>query len=263
MILIVALVTDALSRTRISAATGNKAIVIFCDSLRALRVALESDYTCAIIAEAQGKQNLPRLSAIRRIAETHPFIPIVALTNFDKRSIRALFMLRGTPFTDVIFADSDAVANAVDLALDRAGTAAARNWAANAMLPILPGFAFRIVELFLLYDSGFPGSDEISTALEISQRTLRHRLDSAGLPGAHRLIAHAQVLLAVRLLQDSKRKLHEVSRSVGFVNPASLRALMRELADMNPAEARQPDACARALDAFRRAIASESAAIPV
>ncbi|HEX2209648.1 MAG TPA: helix-turn-helix domain-containing protein, partial [Longimicrobium sp.] len=69
-----------------------------------------------------------------------------------------------------------------------------------------------------------------------SPRTLRRRLQAAGLPPAEQLLAWRRLLHAARLLEDPQRSVQSVSRSLGFSTASAFRRSLRALTGLRPAE---------------------------
>lgn len=165
--------------------------------------------------------------AVRQLVRS---VPIVIYTDLTLDAMHRLFDLRHLPSASLVFADLEDGPAALRHAVARAGDAAHRMRAAEALRsavgPLPDAIAEALVRLLTV-----PGGDltvqRLAGIMNVSSRTLERRLAASGSPPAGRLVRTGRALLARELLRSSRLTATEVARDVGYAKLDSLRALTR------------------------------------
>ncbi|WP_420127571.1 helix-turn-helix domain-containing protein [Longimicrobium sp.] len=173
---------------------------------------------------------------IRCLRERHPRLEVVAYADFTGRAandpftlallgVRAVVSLGAGDEPAALAASLDQHLNAgvLDGVLARIAQGApphVRPWLSRALRsPTTPATAA-----------------ELASLARCSPRTLRRTLRAAGLPPAEQLLAWRRLLHAAALLEDPRRSVESVARSLAFSSPSALRRSLRTLTGLRRAE---------------------------
>lgn len=225
------------------------ATVTFLSDRRALRTA--AGHSAAVLVLAEVVDSLgSRLSAvlIQEWRDTLD-VPIVGLVRGVSEEVRLVAAAVRAGLDDIIIFGIDDVAERVAQLLKSREATEAR--AVHEVLgdEVDPG-TLGLIET-CVRETHQVSAHALARAAGVSERTLTRRFALVGLPAPGTILRWVRVLLTLKELQHARRSVALAARQFGYSSNTAFRTTLRQLTDMSPSEAREPQGYQRALAAFR------------
>lgn len=187
---------------------------------------------------------------ITKLYSAHPVIPIIGYVDFSPERARDIVAAAHAGVTDVVLRDVDNLEIAATRILEME-TSSNVTWRVS---DALDGKIPEQLKEFFLYSiqnaKNLVTVDLAAKRLRRNRKTISNWLSAADLPPPYKIIGWGRVLLAAKLLEDSRRSIENVAREMNFVNGTALRAMIKRYLEMTPDDLRQGGGLELALEKF-------------
>lgn len=259
MIVVGALVRDQVARARLTEALRGEARVRFCERLSELVTMVEEGLAAGVVLDRRDVDGGSTLSAVRRIRDEFPSIPVVLYCALSPDASRDVLDFARAGVDQLVFQGVDDLRTPLRSAVQAAQDLVS----AKSLLLQLESCVPTNIIPFLRYCLEHARRDltveEVAAALGVHRKTLVDRLNAANLPSPSSFISWSRLLLAARLHSDPGRTVEQVALLLDFPSGPSLRNMMKRYTGLRPGEVRENGGVLCVLHAFKRELAAAAA----
>src|SRR5688572_5404927 len=260
--IVAALVTDPISRARLTDALRHEASVRYCERLSEVTAMVEAGLANLIVVEHRDRDGTPALPVVRLLRDGFPSVPIVMYLPMSAVISGAVMDYAKAGVSQLVFQGVDdlkaSLRSAVDAALDQVS--------ASALSEELESLVPATIVPFLRYCLEHARRDftveDVAAAMGVHRNTLVDRLKAARLPSPRAMIGWCRLLVAARLLDDPGRTVEQVALKLDFPSGAALRNMFKRYTGLKTTEVRENGGVRCMLHAFKRELAAVSAGNP-
>jgi AraC-like DNA-binding protein len=251
--IVAVLVRDPVGRARIQDALRGFAQVQLCDREDELFALLLNGTAGVVVIDPRDRTGTPTIPFIRTIRERFPNVPTVAYCALTPYTSSDVLALARAGVNDLILRGIDDERVTLRSALASAQDHCVARRALDVLGPSVPA----PVHPFLTYcleHAGAPLSvGDVAKALGVHRKTLVDRLSSAGMPNPSAMIAWCRLLIAARLLEDT-RPVEQVAMLLDFPSGAALRNMLKRYTGLKPSEIRENGGLSCVLHIMKRSL---------
>lgn len=193
-------------------------------------------------------------SAISRLRERAPHIPIIAYVALIPETVRALAQLGENTIFTVVIRGIDDTRACLRRIMDSAVAHTCEQHLWNSVMPSVPADVHSIVEYCIEHSRTALTVAHVSRALQLPERTMNADLRRAGLVSAQELIAWCRLVRVSCLLHNESLTLDALAIRLDFPSTAALHALVSRLTGLTPGALRQAGATARTVVALQQRV---------
>lgn len=249
--LIITLIGDAVARARVAALlrelTGSSCV---CLTPGEVRNRLRAGGVRALVVSAADRDGRSTSALVGEVRRGFPDVSIVAYCEVGRTPSAAMTELVQAGAHQLMLHPNDDSRLGLETLLRNAQRANVATLVFDALADVLPSDAHPLVNLYLRGGEGPVPVTEAALQLGIHRKTLRNRMEAAGLPAPIDLRAWCRLFLAARLLDEPGRTVESVALQLDFNSGSALRNLLRRRTGLAPWELRAAGGLAFLIDRF-------------
>jgi AraC-like DNA-binding protein len=248
---VITLIGEAAGRARITAIlrelTGSPCI---CLTQAEVREHLKAGGIRGFLVAPYDRDGRSTVELVAEVRRDFPNVFVVAYGEVGRTSSAALVALIRAGAHDLLQYPSDDSRVAVETLLRTAHRTNVAAQVYDAVAVAVPPIARPLIQLYLRGAEGPVPVAEAAVQLGVNRKTLRNRMDAAGLPAPADLRAWCRLFLAAKLLDDLGRTVESVAHELDFSSGSALRNLLRRRTGLAPYELRAVGGVAYLLGKF-------------
>jgi AraC-like DNA-binding protein len=248
---VITLIGEAVGRARITAIlrelTGSPCI---CLTQAQVREHLRAGGIRGFLVAPHDRDGRSTVELVAQVRRDFPNVFVVAYGEVGRTSSSALVALIRAGAHDLLQYPTDDSRAAVETLLRTAHRTNVASQVYDAISAAVAPVARPLVQLYLRGAEGPVPVAEAAVQLGVHRKTLRNRLDAAGLPAPADLRAWCRLFLAAQLLDDLGRTVESVAHELDFSSGSALRNLLRRRTGLAPWQLRAAGGLAYLLARF-------------
>ena len=232
---LVSLIGNAVSRARVASIlrelTGSACV---CLTTSEVRARLAEGSVQALVIEAYDRDERPTAPFVAEVRRSFPNVSIIGYWEAGRTPSSAMVSLVQAGAHQVIVHPHDDALCAFKTALQDAQRLAVADFVIAAIADAVPAIGRPLMELYLRGADGPMPVTEAARQLGVHRKTLRNRMDAAGLPAPADLRAWCRLFMAGRLLEEGGRTVESVAHQLEFTTGSALRNLIKRRTGLAP-----------------------------
>lgn len=232
---LVSLIGNAVARARVAAMlrelTGSSCVCLTADEVRAR---LHAGSIQVLILEAHDRDGRPTAPLVAEIRRDFPSVSIIAYWEPGRTPSSAVVPLMHAGAHQLITHPYDDAQCAFQTALLDAERRTVADHVLAALADVVPPVARPLIDLYLRGADGPMPVTEAARQLGVHRKTLRNRMEAAGLPAPADLRAWCRLFMAGRLLDEPGRTVESVALQLEFTTGSALRNLIKRRTGLAP-----------------------------
>jgi AraC-like DNA-binding protein len=232
---LVSLIGDAVARARVTAMlrelTGTSCVCLTADEVRAR---LHAGSVQVLILEAHDREGRPTAPLVAEIRRDFPSVSIIAYWEPGRTPSSAIVPMMHAGAHQLITHPHDDAQCAFKTAFLDAERRTVADHVLAALADVVPPVARPLIDLYLRGADGPMPVTEAARQLGVHRKTLRNRMDAAGLPAPADLRAWCRMFMAGRLLDEPGRTVESVALQLEFTTGSALRNLIKRRTGLAP-----------------------------
>ena len=257
--IVAALVTDPVSRARLTDALRNEASVRYCGQLSEVVAMVEAGLANLVVIDHRDHDGTPAMPSVRRLRAAFPSVPIVMYVPMSAIISGAVMEYAKAGVSQLVFQGVDdlkaSLRAAVTAALDQVSAADL----AAEFEPLIPPTVVPFLRYCLEHARRDLTVEEVAAAMGVHRKTLVDRLKAARLPSPRAVIGWCRLLMAARMLDDPGRTVEQVALKLDFPSGAALRNMFKRYTGLKTTEVRENGGVRCLVHSFKRELAAVSA----
>jgi AraC-like DNA-binding protein len=257
--IVAAMVTDPVSRARLTDALRNEASVRYCERLSEVLAMVEAGLANLVVVDHLDYDGRPTLPTIRRLREDFPSVPIVMYVPMSAIVSGAVIEYAKAGVSQLVFQGVDdlkaSLRSAVDDAIDQVSAAKL----SDEFEPFVPATMVAFLRYCLEHSRRNLTVEEVAAAMGVHRKTLVDRLKAARLPSPRAMIGWCRLLMAARMLDDPGRTVEQVALKLDFPSGTALRNMFKRYTGLRTTEIRENGGARCLVHAFKRELAAVTA----
>ena len=249
---LVSLIGDAVARARVTATLrgldGDPCICLTTDELR---TRLRAGGVRSIIVEARDRNGATTVPLVSEVLRDYPGVSVLVYCDLLRTPPTEVVALIRAGAHNFMMHGMDDERNALRLALRAAEQASAADFILGVLGVDAPPIARPLLELYLRGAEGPIPVVEAAKQLGVHRKTLRNRMQVAGLPAPAELRTWCRLFLAARLLDEAGRTVESVAHQLEFPSGSALRNLLKRRTGLTPHALRAAGGLRHLLNEFR------------
>lgn len=237
--LIITLIGEAIARARIAShlreLTGSPSV---CLTPAEVRERLREGGVRGLVVSAVDREGRSTAALVGEVRRAFPDVAIVAYCEVGRTPSSAMTELVQAGAHQLMLHPNDDSRLGLETLLRNAHRTNVATMVFEAIADAVPPDAHPLVNLYLRGGEGPVPVTEAAMQLGVHRKTLRNRMEAAGLPAPVDLRAWCRLFLAARLLDEPGRTVESVALQLDFNTGSALRNLMRRRAGLAPWELR-------------------------
>lgn len=247
---------------RLRSAIRDRHEVVPCTTWEALAEACEAHPVRVVVVDlyATGQATF---EPIRRLKQRSPGLSMLMYSVMSLERIHDVFDAGRIGMDALIIADRDDSPRQILAQIERAESRSLGSEVRLALDEVDP--SVRDALLLVITRAHERLSPEgLARLMALPRRTLSHRLEAAGYPPPRRLLTWGRLIVAARMLEDSRRTADRVAGSLGFPSGSAFRNVCQRYLHSTPGEIRRRGGAAYVVRALLRQVqrAGESGRAP-
>ena len=257
--IVAAMVTDPISRARLTDALRHEASVRYCERLSEVTAMVEAGLANLIVVEHRDRDGTSALPVVRLLRDGFPSVPVVMYVPMSAVVSGAVMEYAKAGVSQLVFQGVDDLKASLRSAIDAAIDQVSASKLGEEFEQILPPATVPFLRYCLEHSRRDLTVEEVAAAMGVHRKTLVDRLRAARLPPPRAMIGWCRLLMAARMLDDPARTVEQVALKLDFPSGAALRNMFKRYTGLRTAEVRENGGVRCLIHAFKRELAAVSA----
>jgi AraC-like DNA-binding protein len=237
---VLTMIGDAVARARVAAIlrelTGSSCL---CISQEEVRDRLRAGGIRGLILAPTDRDGRSTLGLVAEVRRDFPDVYMIAYGEIGRTPSSAIAAMIRSGAHDMLQYPNDDSRSTLENLLRTANRTNVASQVYDAIADILDPAALPLIRLYLSGAEGPVPVIEAAVQLGVHRKTLRNRLEAAGLPAPVDLRAWCRLFLAARLMDEPGRTVESVALELDFTSGSAFRNLLRRRTGLAPYELRQ------------------------
>jgi AraC-like DNA-binding protein len=236
---VITMIGDAVARARVAAIlrelTGSPCL---CISQMEVRDRLRAGGVRGLILAPTDRDGRSTLGLVSEVRREFPDVYVIAYGEVGRTPSSAIAAMIRSGAHDMLQYPNDDSRSIIENLLRTANRTNVAAQVYESIADTLDPAALPLVKLYLSGAEGPVPVIEAAVQLGVHRKTLRNRLDAAGLPAPADLRAWCRLFLAARLMDEPGRTVESVALELDFTSGSAFRNLLRRRTGLAPYELR-------------------------